>query len=93
VGEGNPAVLLIAEDGARLCRVDTVVGSVGKEAAFGLDADVAVEVRGGAYDCAGVDGLVLHVADVAVDGMEITVASVEIEVREFGGGVEAVLVA
>ncbi len=84
VAEGNEAILLIAEDGAGLCGVDAIVGTVGKEAAFSLDADVAVEVTGHAGDCAGVDGLVLDVADIAVDGMEIAVASVEIEARELG---------
>src|SRR6266481_1023472 len=84
VAEGNEAVLLIAEDGAGLCGEDAVVGTAGEEAAFGLDTDVAIEVGGGADDRAGVDGLILDVAYVAVDGMEIAVASVEIEAREFG---------
>ena len=84
VGEGNEAVFLIAEDGAGLCGEDAVVGAVGEEAAFSLDPEIAVELTGHAGDCARVDGLVFDVADVAVDGMEITVASVEIEAGEFG---------
>ena len=62
VGEGNEAVLLVAEDGTGLCGEDAIVGARWEKAAFGLNADVAVEVARGADDCAGIDGLILHVA-------------------------------
>ena len=38
VGEGGEAAMLITEDGAGLRGVDAVVGAVGEEAAFGLEA-------------------------------------------------------
>src|SRR5438034_8792073 len=46
VGEGNEAVLGIADDRPSLGGVDAVVGTVGEEAALGLQTEVTVEVAG-----------------------------------------------
>jgi hypothetical protein len=79
MGEGDKATLLITKDGACLCGVVAIIGTVGEETAFCLDAKVTIEVGRGAGDCAGVDRLIDKGADFAVERMEVGVAAVEIE--------------
>jgi hypothetical protein len=79
VSEGYEAIFLIAEDRASLRCEDAVIWARREKATFSLNSDVTVEVGGGADDRAGIDWLILDISYVAVDGMQIAVASVEIK--------------
>jgi len=81
VDKGNKAVLLVAQDRTGLCGEDAVIGAAREEAAFGLDAEIAVEVSSRAGDSAGINGLILNIEDGAIDRVEVTVASIDIEAR------------
>jgi hypothetical protein len=79
VEEWDESAALEAKDGADLGGVDAVVGTIGKEAAFCLNAEITVEVAGDAGDRSRIDGHVGDVAEGAVAGVEVSIAGVEVK--------------
>jgi hypothetical protein len=90
--ERGEAIFLVAENGASLCGVDAVIGAVGEEAAFRLEAEIAVEVCSSTGNSAGIDRAIDEGSDAAVVRIEVAVTAVEVEAREFrsldGGGLD-----
>lgn len=86
VGEGNETILLITKDGTGPSCVDGVIGAVARKVAFDLDSQKSVEEYIRTGDEAWIDGLIEVVIDVAVDRMDIGIASIEIDAGELRRG-------
>ena len=86
VNEGNEAIVLEAEDRTGLSGEDAVVGAAGGEGAFGLGADVMIEVGCDAADRADVDWLIRNTGYCAREGVKVGVSAIDVEACELGRG-------
>ena len=84
MGKWNEAIFLVTKDGTGFCCVDGVIGAVTRKVAFDLHSQMPVEIQVRTGDKSWINGLIEVVIDVAVDRMDIAVASIEINAGEFG---------
>jgi len=83
MGKWNEAIFLVTKDGTGFCCVDGVIGAVTRKVAFDLHSQMPVEIQVRTGDKSWINGLIEVVIDVAVDWMNIAIASIKINAREF----------
>src|ERR1017187_38019 len=81
MGERNEATDLVPIDRACQCGAEAVVGIVRILAELGLDPEGGIEVSGKARDHTAGKRVPLLVVKIAVEGMEVAVASEEFDAR------------